>query len=320
MKSLEHFFLLLSLLAALLPGKAAAEGPLVLNVWPATPPGEIGNIGPEHFLRVRPDGKPIPDVAGRPVKWLTNVSIPTLTIYRPPKNKDTGVSMLICPGGGLTVLAWDVEGEEVAHWLNSVGITGIILKYRVPRRPDQTEGKYRDTWYIRPLQDAQRALSLVRSRATEWGLDPQRIGIIGFSAGAGLATWTAANFEKRAYDALDTVDQISCRPDFAVVLYNGGSAHYSKERNTYELNDDSQLRAGGPPMFFVATGDDGDKAEIAAVLYLAAHKVGIPAELHLYMLGGHDFGLRPTHNPVSQWPTRCVEWLRSLGILHAARA
>ena len=201
-------------LFSLIPGRAV-EAPQVLNLWPGTAPGEIGNIGPEMFWLTRPDGKPIPPVAGKPVKWLTNVSKPTLTVYRPSKDKDTGAAMVICPGGGLTYLAWDSEGEEVAAWLNSIGITGIILKYRVPRRPDQMNQSI-NVWLLRPLQDAQRAISVVRSQTGAWGVDPRRIGIIGFSAGAALAALTSTNFDKRSYDAVDAADAVSCRPDFAV--------------------------------------------------------------------------------------------------------
>ena len=189
--------------------------PTVVEVWPGTPPGEIGNIGAETFWDKRPDGKTIPNVGGKPVKWLTNVSKPTLTIYSPPKEKDTGVSLLICPGGGLTYLAWDSEGEEVAAWANSIGVTGIILKYRVPRRPDQMDwNKFRSIWYVRPLQDAQRALSLVRSKAKDWGLDPMRIGMIGFSAGAGLTAWTSTNFDQRGLPGDRRGGQVKLSPGF----------------------------------------------------------------------------------------------------------
>jgi acetyl esterase/lipase len=293
----------------------AGEPGLVLDVWPGKPPGEVGNIGEEKFWDKRPDGKPIPDVAGKPVKWLTNVSKPTITLYRPAKNRDTGAAMLICPGGGLTYLAWDVEGEEVAAWLNTIGVTGILLKYRVPRRPDQLDAKFRNVWYLRPLQDGQRAVSLVRSKAKEWGLDPQRIGMIGFSAGAALTAWTAANFEKRAYEAIDGIDQVSCRPDFGVLLYSGGGAAYSRAKGKYELTPDVPLHKGCPPMFLVATSDDGDKPEIAACMYLALKQAGIPAELHVYASGGHNFGLRPSAEPCVTWPQRCTDWLQSQGWL-----
>ncbi|HZK79812.1 MAG TPA: alpha/beta hydrolase, partial [Humisphaera sp.] len=296
------------------------DHPFVVNVWPGNPPGEIGNIGPEQFWDKRPDGKPIPLVGGKPVKWLTNVSRPTLTIYRPPKDKDTGAAMLICPGGGLTYLAWDAEGEEVAAWLNSIGVTGIILKYRVPRRPDQMDyAKFKNVWYIRPLQDAQRAMSLVRSRAGEWGLDPHRIGMIGFSAGAALTAWTSTNFDLPAYKAIDEIDRISSRPDFAVMLYSGGGASPARGKADYQLDPNVRIGKETPPMFLVAAGDDGDKAEIATAFYLAAKRAGVPGELHLYSSGGHNFALRPTSRPCSKWPRLCAGWLAWRGLLEPGR-
>ncbi|HLV79219.1 MAG TPA: alpha/beta hydrolase, partial [Chthonomonadaceae bacterium] len=159
-----------------LPGPAmGAEGPLVLPVWPGKVPGDFGEIGPERFRT--PEDSPTRDA-----KWLTNVTKPTISIFRPPQEKNTGVAMLVCPGGGYWNLAWDLEGEEVAAWLNSVGITGIVLKYRVPRRPGQPQPLPAPL----PLLDAQRAVSLVRSHAREWDIDPDRIGMVGFSAGGHL--------------------------------------------------------------------------------------------------------------------------------------
>ena len=322
MKRLAQFLLLCTLLTEKPPARTAeqpaaekAAKPLVLDVWPNQAPGEIGNIGVEQFWEKRPDGKPILDVGGKPVKWLTNVSKPTITVYRPAKDKDTGAAMIICPGGGLTYLAWDAEGEEVAAWLNARGITGILLKYRVPRRPDQLDAKFRSLWHVRPLQDGQRAMSLVRSKAGEWGIDPKRIGMIGFSAGAGLTAWTCTNFEKRAYEAVDDIDKVSCRPDFGVLLYPGGGAAPDKEKTHYELTPDVPIRKGCPPLFFVAAGDDGDKAEIILCMYLALKKAGVPGELHVYSVGGHDFALRPTERPCTTWPQRCEDWLKIQGLL-----
>src|SRR5207249_774977 len=152
---------------------------------------------------------------------------PTITIYRPAKEKDTGAAVLICPGGGYWNLFWELEGEEVAAWLNSLGVTGIILKYRVPRRPDEPLG----VPSRRPLQDAQRAVSLVRGKAKEWGIDLERIGMAGFSAGGHLAIATATSFEKRTYDAIDDIDKISCKPNFAICAYSG----YLKAKDKDEL-------------------------------------------------------------------------------------
>jgi acetyl esterase/lipase len=279
----------------------AADKPLVVDVWPGKVPGENVPIGEEKFL----EGKP----GEKPVKRLTNVSKPTLTVYRPAKDKDTGAAVLICPGGGYNILAWDLEGEEVAAWLNSVGVTGIILKYRVPRRPDQPKDKPP----IGPLQDAQRSLSLVRSKAADWGIDPKRIGILGFSAGGHLAAAAATNFDKRAYEPADDIDQVSCRPDFAVLVYPA----YLVGKDREELAADIRVRKECPPMFFVHAGNDGVPAENSVRTYLALKRAGVPAELHVYATGGHGFGLRPSAHPCSTWPQRCADWLRSQGLLKA---
>src|SRR6185437_5558505 len=205
---------------------AAAAEPLVVEIWPGKPPDEPGNIGPER-VRMSPalDRKQVE--VTEPTRMITDVSKPTITIYRPTKEKETGTAVLICPGGGYWNLYWQLEGEEVAEWLNSIGATGIILKYRVPRRPGEPEKEPAR----RPLQDAQRAVSLVRSRAVEWGIKPDRIGIAGFSAGGHLAIATATSFEKRTYEPVDDVDKISCRPDFAIPVYSG----YLKAKDKDEL-------------------------------------------------------------------------------------
>ena len=169
----------------------AADKPLVVELWPGKPPDEPGTIGAEN-VRMSPklDRKQVE--VTEPTRLVTNVTKPTLTVYRPAKDKDTGAAMLICPGGGYWNLYWELEGEEVAAWLNSIGVTGIILKYRVPRRPDEPKGEPAR----RPLQDAQRAVSLVRSKAKEWGIDPERIGMVGFSAGGHLAVATATELRE----------------------------------------------------------------------------------------------------------------------------
>src|SRR5438445_6087395 len=177
---------------------------------------------------------------------ITDVTKPAITIYRPQKEKDTRTAILVCPGGGYWNLYWELEGEEVAAWLNSLGVTGIILKYRVPRRPDEPKGEPAR----RPLQDAQRAVSLVRSNAKEWGIDPQRIGIVGFSAGGHLAVATATSFEKRTYEPIDAVDQVSCRPDLAVAVYSG----YLKSEVKDELAAGLRVPADTPPIFLAHGG------------------------------------------------------------------
>ncbi len=291
------------LLAALIPLLAlAAAGlagePLTLDVWPGKAPGETGAIGPDKVYLPGPGNK---------VKAITNVSRPTLTVYRPAKDKDTRAAVVICPGGAYHAVAWDLEGEEVAAWLNSIGVTGIVLKYRVPRRP----GISKDAPPPQPLQDAQRGLSLVRGKASAWGLDPHRIGILGFSAGGHLAVAVSTHFQKRSYDSIDDTDKVSCRPDFTVVIYPG----YLARKDTAELVPDLHVTKDCPPMFLVHANDDPVSPENSVGLYLALRRAGVPAEMHIYATGGHGFGLRPSTQPVSNWPLRCAEWRRARGIL-----
>ncbi len=295
----------LSLCAILIfaPLAWTAEKPEVLDVWPGKAPGEVKPIGEENL---RDHTSPVGGI-----KILGNVSKPTLTIFRPAKEKDTGAAVVICPGGGYSILAWDLEGTEVAQWLNSIGVTGIVLKYRVPRRPDQAKDKPP----LGPLQDAQRALSLVRGKAKEWRIDPKRIGILGFSAGGHLAASASTNFDKRAYDVLDDVDKIDCRPDFTVLVY---PAYLAKNKGE-GLNPEIRVRKECPPTFFAHAGNDPITPENSVRTYLALKSAGVPAELHVYSTGGHGFGLRPTDKPCSTWPKSCEAWLRAQGILKGER-
>jgi acetyl esterase/lipase len=284
-----------------------ADNPLVVELWPGSVPDENGNIGPERF-RMSPklDHKEVE--VTEPTQMITDVTKPTITIYRPAKNNDTGTAVLICPGGGYWNLYWQLEGEEVAAWLNSLGMTGIILKYRVPRRPDEPKGEPAR----RPLQDAQRAVSLVRSRAKEWGINPERIGIVGFSAGGHLAIATATSFEKRTYEPIDEVDKVSCRPDFAIPVYSG----YLKPKDKDELAPGLHIPAGTPPVFLAHGGNDiVSPPEHSVVLYLALRRAGVPAELHIYATAAHDFGVRSSDHPCSTWTQACANWLRYQGFL-----
>ena len=288
-----------------------ADKPLVVEVWPGTPPEETGKIGAE-MVRMSPklDRKQVE--VNESTRLVTNVTKPTLTIYRPAKDKDTGTAVLICPGGGYWNLYWELEGEEVARWLNSLGATGIILKYRVPRRPDDTRGEPAR----RPLQDAQRAVSLVRSKAAEWGIAPERIGMAGFSAGGHLAIATATGFEKRTYKPIDDIDKISCRPDFAIMAYSG----YLKAKDKDELAPGLRIPADTPPIFLVHGSADiiSDPAH-SVVMYLALKRAGIPAELHVYATAAHDFGVRPSDHPCSTWTQSCATWLRHQGFLKPSK-
>lgn len=285
-----------------------AEEPLVLPVWPGTVPGDYGTIGPE---RVRaPSEAPTKDA-----KWITGVTKPTITLFRPARDKNTGAAIIICPGGGYWNLAWDLEGEEVAAWLNSVGMTGLVLKYRVPRRPDQPERLPAPG----PLLDAQRAVSLVRSRAAEWGIDPNRIGIAGFSAGGHLAVATATHFDQRAYEPIDEIDKTSCRPNFAVAVYPGYLIEQQRagvETNKNMLAPYIRIPKETPPIFLVHANDDPVAgAENSVVLYLALKRANVATELHVYAQGGHGFGVRKSSLPCSTWTDRCIAWLQNQGML-----
>ncbi len=288
---------------------AAADQPLVVKIWPDKVPGDVGIPGEEKFRELIVDGKPY-EVGGKPTKWITNVTKPTLTVYRPAKNKDTGAAMLICPGGGYHNLGWDVEGEEVAAWLNSIGVTGIILKYRCPRRVGDVKGEPP----LGPLMDAQRAVSLVRSKAKQWGIDPQQIGMVGFSAGGHLVGAAATNFEKRTYEPIDDIDQISCRPDFAIMLYSGYFQVKDKEHE--KLSPTIRVADRTPPLFLVhATDDPISDVEHSVTMYVAMKRAGIPTELHVYASGGHGFGVRKVDHPCVTWTERCTDWLRHQGFL-----
>ena len=241
--------------AAILLGGAASHAahgtePLVWDLWPGTPPGEAAELPPE-FDRTGPDGRL---VAGRRVTRLTNVSVPTLSIFRPSPEIDTGTAVVIAPGGGHTILAYDLEGTEVAEWFNTIGVTGIVLKYRVPARDS-------DRRWLASAQDGQRAMSLVRARAEEIGIDPDRIGIIGFSAGGSPVRHTAL-VKERLYEPVDEYDRVPFRPDFAIPIYSGGIPESAA------ISDDC------PPFFMVIAHDDRDRSVAVAELYIALKKAG----------------------------------------------
>jgi acetyl esterase/lipase len=284
-----------------------ADDPLVVDLWPGKIPDEPGGIGAE-YVRMSPKLDRTQVEVTEPTRMVTNVTRPTLTVYRPTKDKDTGAVVLICPGGGYWNLYWELEGEEVAAWLNSLGVTGIVLKYRVPRRPDEPKGEPAR----RPLQDAQRAVSLVRSKAREWGIAPDRIGIVGFSAGGHLAVATATGFEKRSYPPVDEIDKVGCRPDFAIAVYSG----YLKAKDRDELAPGLGVPKGTPPVFLAHGGADPISDPVnSVVLYLALKRAGVPAELHIYATATHDFGVRRTDRPCSTWTDSCAAWLRDQGFV-----
>ncbi|MFO1005029.1 MAG: alpha/beta hydrolase [Planctomycetaceae bacterium] len=273
----------------------AGEPSLVLNVWPAAAPGEPSGIGEETAVVGRPGEDP-------PTTRISNVTVPTLSVYRPTEDKANGTAIIICPGGAYNILAWDKEGTEVAEWLNTLGVTGIVLKYRVPRRNGEPKGDPP----VAALQDAQRAVRLVRSKATEWKLDPAKIGLMGFSAGGHLAAWTSTNHDSLSYSASDDIDKLSGRPDFTVLIYPA----YLVTPEMTALTPLIAVNEQTPPAFLAHAYDDGVPADNSVQYFLALKRSKVNAELHIYPSGGHGYGMRPSQHTVSSWPKRLEEWLR----------
>jgi acetyl esterase/lipase len=252
-------------------------------------------------------------VAGKPWLSVEQVAIPTLTVY-PAQGKNTGAAVIVFPGGGYEILAIDLEGSEVCDWLAPIGVTCILLKYRVPApRSAPNWGAYPQSPIA--LEDAQRTISLVRSRAAEWHIDPHKIGVLGFSAGGHLAVAVSVHFDKRLYAAVDGADQESCRPDFAVALYPG---HLSRREGTLALNPDiaSRISAQTPPTFLLQNENDSVDTIWDSVSYYAALlKAKVPVEFHSYAEGGHAFGLRKTKYPATAWTQLVETWLHSIGAI-----
>jgi len=280
-----------------------SRGAQVIDLWPGEPPSEKGVFGEEQDMTKPTDNL----VAGRRLIRLGNVTKPTLTVYRPPAAKDNGAAVLVCPGGAYSILALDLEGTEVCEWLNSIGVTGLLLKYRVPKR----EGLEKHTV---ALQDAQRAMGLARQRANEWGFDAQRLGVLGFSAGAHLAASVSTHDRQRTYAPMDDADRIDCRPDFTVLIY---PAYLTVKEQGDKVAPDLPVTTNTPPTFIAMAQDDPVRVETALFYALALKQANVPVELHVYPSGGHGYGLRRTEDLVTTWPDRVRDWLLSRGWLKA---
>jgi acetyl esterase/lipase len=250
---------------------------------------------------------------------------PSVTAYLPPADKATGAAVVICPGGGYGFLAMDHEGHQVARWVNSLGVAGIILQYRIAPRYHHPA----------PLQDAQRALRFTRAHAKQWGIDPHRVGILGFSAGGHLASTAATHFDDGKPDAPDPIDRLGCRPDFAVLVYpvitlTRPYAHLGSRDNLLgsrkgdarlveSLSNERQVTKATPPTFLAHTSEDtAVPPENSVLFYLALHKAGVPAELHVFQQGAHGLGLGPKRLPFSRWPALCADWMRQNHFLDRA--
>jgi acetyl esterase/lipase len=276
---------------------------VTLPLWPGTPPGAKTNLPPE--VNVNTAGTK--QMAGRPYIRLANVSTPTLTVYK-PAGKNSGAAIVVFPGGGYQILSMDLEGTEVCDWLNQIGVTCVLVKYRVP-----DSGPYPKS--SAALQDAQRAMGLVRQHAAEWGIDPARVGVMGFSAGAHLSAAVSNHFDQRLYDAVDDADKLSCRPDFAVVMYPGYTALANEN---YAPNPDIQPTANTPPTFLLQAEDDYTAhVESSVVYFMQLKNAKVPAEMHIYAQGGHGFGIRPRDLPIMGWPKLVETWLHTIKALPA---
>jgi acetyl esterase/lipase len=263
-------------------------------LWPGLPPGDIaGEVGEEK-------------VETKGVKRVSNVTEPTITYFLSSSAKATGATVLVCPGGAYNILAIEHEGEDVCKWLNEIGVHAVLLKYRVPRRKNREP-------HTAPLQDAQRAIGLIREAGKTWDVPLTKLGILGFSAGGNLAVMTATSFNQRTYDKVDAADDLSCRPDFAMPIY---PAYLLDEKNTEKLAPHIQITKDCPLFFFAHTGDDHILAEGSIQIFLELEKIGVEGnELHVYPFGGHGYGMRKTSHPVSKWPDRAADWMRALKLI-----
>jgi acetyl esterase/lipase len=302
MKAIWNRWMPWLLLSFVVWGTHGAEPEVAVRLWPGMAPGDESFSGEEQDTTKPSDNL----VADRRVVRLGGVSDPTLTVYRPSADIDTGAAVLVFPGGGYHILAMDLEGTEVCEWLNSLGVTAVLVKYRVPRREDRER-------YAAPLQDAQRALGMVRHRAMELGIDPERIGVLGFSAGGHLAATLSTNHASRTYEPMDAADAVSCRPDFTVLVYPG---YLVVREEGDRVSPELEVTEKTPPTFLVMAQDDGVRVENALFYYLALKRAGVPSELHVYATGGHGYGLRRTGELVTTWPDRVADWMRSNGWLN----
>jgi len=276
---------------------SAAPEPVTLPLWPDGPPSAMA---PKSEATT----KLIQSYGGATATRLTDITEPTITIYRP--EKPNGASVVVAPGGGFMFLSYSFEGTQVCEWLNTLGVTGVLLKYRTPTR-DETDP------FVLPVQDAQRAMGLVRHHAAEWGLDPKRVGLLGFSAGGNLAGHAAWDRTPRTYPQQEALDDPR-GPDFLVFVYGGG--FLDKDDKT-KFRPGFSVPADAPPAFFLVAHDDKTNPIEAAMLYLEYKKQNIAAELHICTKGGHGFGMRKDKNPINDWPQRCGEWMESIGLLRS---
>jgi acetyl esterase/lipase len=287
-----------------------SPGHTQVPIWPGAVPDAPPVPGTEYVETTKDEM-----VAGKPYVWVSNITTPTMTVYS-PKGKNTGVAVVVFPGGGFEGLAIDLEGTEVCDWLTSEGITCVLLKYRVPSLPYDWHCKCRPNDLAIStvaLQDAQRTMGLVRFHAADWHINSHKIGVLGFSAGGYLVAEISTQFRRRLYASVDVADKESCRPDFAVGVYPG---HLRVSDHAYKLNPNVPVTQQTPATFLVQAEDDNvDGVNQSVAYYIALKNAGVSVEMHLYAKGGHAFGLRRTELPITAWPQLVETWLGSIGMI-----
>lgn len=279
------------------PGWSPPPGHTTIALWPHRPPHAPLIALPEVNRTTSNDEL----VAGRQVVRIYHVSNPTLTLYEPVSPR-TGAAVLVLPGGGFYMLAMDIEGTEICDWLSARGIACALLKYRVPHAgpyPASASG----------LEDAQRAMGLLRAHAAQWHIDPARIGILGFSAAGHIAAALSTHFDHRVYEPIDAADRQSCRPNFAALVYPG---YLTVPGQPLQPNPSLQPTPATPPTLIVQAEDDPIGVDNSTTYFLALKRAHVPAELHIYPTGGHGYGLRPAAAPVSAWPQAMLTWLHTI--------
>jgi len=297
-------------------------------VWQPGPDGNQLPLWPESFAIQAPETGGNPEwvgngsslIAGRAWNWATYISRPTMTIYT-PKDQNTRAAILVLPGGGYTALAMDLEGTEFCDWITEQGVTCILLKYRVPQAWHRDEnGVGQPPEVLLPLEDAQRAMVLLRHRASSYDIDADKIGVIGFSAGGHLAA-ALSNAEERTYDTVDAADKESSRPDFAILLYPGRLWDRSSPKTSLKLAPWVRISADTPPTLLIhAMNDPVDNIRHSVAYGLALNDVGVPVDMRFFAGGCHAFGMRPTSDPITtEWPALVLNWLQNIKVLSNPR-
>lgn len=289
--------ILLALVAiSMSEGMSAQASGKPIPLWPGGVPGTKATGEREQDATTPKDSQP----AGKPVVRLANVTEPSITFYPAPSSK-TRAAVVVLPGGGYRILAYDLEGTEICEWLNSIGINAVLLKYRVPQPKDILR-------HQQPLQDAQRALGVVRQHAKEWNIDPEKLGVLGFSAGGHLAAVLSNHAGERTYSKIDDADDLDSRPNFVILIY---PAYLSVDDKGETIAPEVKL-SNTPPTFIAQTEDDKKFVGGTLLYYRSLAEAGVPAEIHIYSHGGHGYGMRRSKDTITRWPTLVETWLQGV--------